>query len=282
MTLKSVIKSVYENSRLLLDKDILAYWWKPHNRGANNWGDVLNPILIQEISRKKPVYFTKDLHNVTNKPVYAVIGSILQHNYSSCGNNLILWGPGFISDSNRLNVQPRDICAVRGPLTRDILLNQGYHCPEIYGDPALLYPKFYKPEKRRKYKLGVIPHFYDKNCVPTSFMDYPDVLLIDIHGGINQVVDQICSCSKIASSSLHGIIAADAYGVPSKWIKFSDNVIGDGFKFFDYFYSVGRVEEHQLEIKTDTSIDDILDDYDHYKLDFNINDLWDACPFKSD
>jgi len=88
--------------------------------------------------------------------------------------------------------------------------------------------------------------------------------------------------SKIASSSLHGVIAADAYGIPSTWIKFSDNVTGSGFKFFDYFKSVGRTDEGPLVIQEDSSIDEILDTYYHYKLNLDLKELWDVCPFRRD
>jgi pyruvyltransferase len=141
---------------------------------------------------------------------------------------------------------------------------------------------FYKPETRKKHKLGIIPHYVDKKAIPSSFKDDADVLVIDIQGPINQVVDEICSCQQIASSSLHGIIASDAYGVPSTWIKISDKVIGGGFKFYDYFYSVGRTEEQSLDITEKTTIDDLVDAQNRYKLDFDDKALWDACPFKSD
>ena len=112
-----------------------------------------------------------------------------------------------------------------------------------------------------------------------NFLHDRDILIIDIIGGINNVVDQICSCEKIASSSLHGIIASDAYGVPSTWVKFSDNVIGSGFKFFDYFKSVGRTDEGPLVIQENSSIDDILDNFYRYKLDVNLSELLESCPF---
>jgi len=279
MPLPSALRSVYNTVKLLLDENaILTIGFD-----SKNWGDALNPVLIQKISGKTPLIATKYTYNVKGSPVYSAIGSVLESaNANNCGHgNLVVWGTGFISSQGRLKVQPKKICAVRGPLTRELLLEQGYECPEIYGDPALLYPKFYRPESRKRYKLGIIPHYVDKNhAAINNFQNNPDVLIIDILGGIHNVVDQICSCQNIASSSLHGIIAADAYGIPSTWIKFSDNVVGNGFKFFDYFKSVGRTDEGPLVIQEDSSIDDILDTYYQYKLDLGLKELWDACPLR--
>lgn len=284
MILQSTLRSAYNAAKLLLNENIiLATWWVGNGREKNNWGDILNPVLIQNISGKEPLLVTRCMYNAKNSPIYSVIGSILD---GSAVNkfrrgSLIIWGTGFISNQGRLKVQPKEICAVRGPLTRELLLKQGYKCPEVYGDPALLYPKYYKPDILKKYKLGIIPHYIDKkHKFLNNFQNNSDVLIIDIQSGIQNVVDQICNCQKIASSSLHGIIAADAYGIQSTWIKFSDNVSGNGFKFFDYFESVGRTDEGPLVIQDNLSIDDILDDYYQYHLDLDLNELWEACPFK--
>lgn len=274
----NTIFSAFEQRIRVFKKEepVIAIWYD-----YPNWGDALNPVLIEKISGKKPLLIPRDI-NPRRKKVFSVIGSILDGISDLCGNNnLIIWGTGFISEKGRLNVHSAEIYAVRGPLTRDLLKNQGYKCPEIFGDPALLYPKFYMPDIIKKYKLGIIPHYVDKKNPFFSEIQYhPDILLIDIQSGINNVVDNICSCQRIASSSLHGIIAADAYGIPSTWIKFSNDVIGDGFKFYDYFYSVGRTEETHLLIDKKTSIDDILGNFFHYHIDINIDELWVACPFR--
>lgn len=262
MLLQSALRSVYNTVKLLLDENAILII----GFDSKNWGDALNPVLIQKISGKTPLIATKYTYHIKSGPVYSAIGSVLERaNTNNCGHgNLVVWGTGFISSQGRLKVQPKKICAVRGPLTRELLLKQGYECPEIYGDPALLCPKFYRPESRKRYKLGIIPHYVDKNhAAINNFQNNPDVIIIDILGGIRNVVDQICSCQKIASSSLHGIIAADAYGIPSTWIKFSDNVVGNGFKFFDYFKSVGRIDDGPLVIHKNSSIDDILDTFYH-------------------
>ena len=275
---KYIFKSVYKTTKILLDKEVILAIGSDKSK---NWGDALNPILIQKISGKPILIVTQHTYNIRNKSVYSVIGSTLrQANANNCGHkNLVVWGTGFISSQDRLKVQPKEICAVRGPLTRELLLKQGYKCPDIYGDPALLYPKYYKPELRKKYKLGIIPHLIDKKEIfLRNFQNDPDILIIDVFSGINNFVDQICICEKIASSSLHGIIAADAYGVPSTWIKFSDNVTGNGFKFFDYFKSVGRTDGKPLVIQENSSIDDILETFYRYRLDIDLSELWEACP----
>ena len=275
----SLKQIVHHNREMLLNNEkICAIWFD-----SKNWGDALNPVLIQHFSGKKPFLITKYSINLKNDPIYAVIGSILDLPLltTKMVKNTIIWGTGFIVDSGRLQGTPKKICAVRGPLTRKNILKTGIECPEIYGDPALLYPKLYKPNITKKYKLGIIPHYMDKENTLLKKFKIPEIKFIDIEGPINSVVDEICSCRYIASSSLHGIIAADAYCVPSTWIKFSENVMGEGFKFRDYFGSVIRSETEPLVISEETMVDDIYDTFYNYKIDIDLNELLDACPFNN-
>jgi pyruvyltransferase len=126
----------------------------------------------------------------------------------------------------------------------------------------------------------IIPHYVDKeNTHLKKFKNFPDIKVIDIEAPINTVVDQICSCTSVASSSLHGIIIADAYGVPSVYLKISDRVLGNGFKFRDYFASVGRSETEPLNVSEHTTIYDILDRVSRNRIEIDLNALLDACPF---
>lgn len=272
-------KIIYHNIEMLLEKEKICAIWYP----SNNWGDALNPVLLQYFSGKRPFRITDYTVNLKNTPIYTAIGSILQTPLLKNKNiikNTIIWGTGFISETGRLHGTPKKICAVRGPLTRQNILKTGIKCPEIYGDPALLYPKIYKPNLNKKYKLGIVPHFLDKdNDILKKFKDIPEIKLVDIEGSINTVVDQICSCKYIASSSLHGIIAADAYGIPSVYLKLSHKVIGEGFKFRDYFGSVNRMDTEPLILSENTTVDSMCDDASNVKIDIDLDELLDTCPF---
>ena len=74
--------------------------------------------------------------------------------------NSIIWGTGCI-DKGMIGEKPSKVYAVRGPLTREELLKKGIECPEVYGDPALLYPMIYNPKVEKKYKWGIIPHYIE-------------------------------------------------------------------------------------------------------------------------
>lgn len=259
-----------------------ARWFK-----SNNWGDFLNSELIYKISGEKPVFagypkniITKKYYEIRNSRtdnIYMVIGSILHRMDKKC----IIWGSGFISDNITIKEKPLKICAVRGPKSRKIFLKNGIECPDIYGDPGLLYPKFYNPIIEKKYLLGIVPHYVDyNNPLLDKFKKDPKVLVIDVMSGINRFVDNILSCNYVASSSLHGIIAADAYNIPSLWIKLSDKIKGGNFKFLDYLKSVKRNEEKPIIINKDIPRDELLNKFRNYKIDIDLKKLYEVCPFR--
>jgi hypothetical protein len=71
----------------------------------------------------------------------------------------------------------------------------------------------------------------------------PHARLINVRDpDVLATVRTIASCDFVVSSSLHGLIAADAFGIPNVWVRWSDRVAGGSWKFLDYFRSVGRPE----------------------------------------
>jgi len=227
----------------------------------------LNPVLIKYISGQNVVYTKKAGH-----AKHIVVGSIIHY----ADDKSTVWGAGLISEKHKPKGNPL-IRAVRGPLTRSRLISMGMMCPEIYGDPALLYPRYYKPEIEKKHEIGIIPHYKDKN---DPWVLKQDAKIIDIQGDINKVVDEVCSCKTIISSSLHGVIMADAYGIPGYWVKISDKLVGGNFKFKDYFASVKR-DPNPIIVSENMTIKDVQNQFYDYKISIDLDRLMSACPFKS-
>lgn len=71
-----------------------------------------------------------------------------------------------------------------------------------------------------------------------------NVTVIRIDQSPYEVSKQICECKCVLSSSLHGLIFADSYNVPNHQLIFlnkknnyTSNVLGNNFKFKDYYSS---------------------------------------------
>ena len=218
-----------------------------------NFGDDLNYYLIKEISGKNIVCY--------NNLLFRFIG-ISRKNLSCIGSTVELltnksttiWGAGAIYGNIPIKTKPHKVLAVRGPLTREYLIKNGIDCPDIYGDPALLLPLLYTSKRSKKYKIGVIPHYTDKkNKVINEFVENGKgkVKLINLvdYGQCLDIIEQITSCEFIISSSLHGLIVSDAYGVPNVWAEFSDNIWGNGFKYRDYYASINMNDVYPVIIK---------------------------------
>lgn len=257
---------------LLFKNNLYKISW---DKKLNNFGDILTPFIIENISNIKFEYIEKSQYYPFEH--YLIIGSILDRGTKSS----IIWGAGLISEDSEPIEIPKKIYAVRGPKTREKLLKSGIDCPEIYGDPALLLPRIYNPKIEKKYELGVIPHYVDKNNKFLEIFNNSNIKIIDIQViDPRTFIDELLSCKKIASSSLHGLITADAYQIPSMWIEFSDKVVGNGFKFYDYFLSVGRENENPLIINQDTNIEIMMPQFKKYEISIDLDKLINVCPFK--
>ena len=55
------------------------------------------------------------------------------------------------------------------------------------------------------------------------------------------------ACEEIVTSTLHGLICAEAYGIPVTWVKYSDKICGGQLKFQDYFLGTGRKEQRYFQ-----------------------------------
>lgn len=219
-------------------KKIPLFWWsEPRLMGKKkeNYGDLLSRYLVERISGKKVEWVQpkKQPWYRLNKTNYLAAGSIIHH----ATRDSTVWGSGIID--RKQQIAPADFRAVRGPRTRQYLLELGYDCPEVYGDPALLMPEFYNPKIEKKYKIGIIPHYHDFKEVFEVYQNDPEVKVIDMMTlDVEAVTREILECEQTISSSLHGLIVSHAYDIPSIWVEFSDKLFGDGVKFADYLESV--------------------------------------------
>lgn len=266
-----------ESFRYLVGPAPFVLTWPRDGEVARNWGDKLNAWLAGRITPKRVVH-AKDLYPFLNPTVHYWIGS---HLGSACGDpRAVVWGAGLISADARIEGRPRAVHAVRGWKSAARLKAAGISVPDVVGDAALLMPRFHTPRQApRRYSLGLIPHFRDKHePFFVKAREWDDTLLIDISGSIEDVVNQIASCDRIVSSSLHGIICADAYGVPAYWVRASSNLLGDGFKFEDYFSSVGRPELPPLPVDGTTRRSEVEDHMFDYRIQIDLDALWKACP----
>lgn len=241
-----------------------------HKDAKANFGDDLNPYLYEKIVGKAPMYIP--LNNGGER--FMAIGSII----SAANTGTIVWGSGAMFDNNRLSGQPI-IKAVRGPLTRNIVIASGIKCPEVYGDPALLLPRYYNPKTEKKYKVGLIPHYVDHNTI--DIKEDNTAIKISIGTNIEEFINVVTSCECIVSSSLHGLIIADAYGIPCRWAEMSSNVAGNGFKFKDYFQSIGVTPYAALNLRDVKVVESstLINSINPYKVNIDLNKLMTACPF---
>lgn len=219
----------------------------------NNYGDALNPLLFNELTGVEiqnkdyiPTIFSavkigfkyistldKSIIDATVFPwqkTIVGIGSIIRmSNKRAC-----IWGSGFMNETERC--KGGTVYAVRGKLTSEKLVDQGFPLCDVYGDPALLLPLFI-PAQKANIKIALIPHYKEVDYFIKNYGDRYHIINLKSRD-VERITKEIASCEYVLSTSLHGLIVAHAYQIPALWIKHG-YIDTDGFKFYDYFSSVG-------------------------------------------
>lgn len=258
----------------LVDGYIPLVWWTH----TPNYGDLLSPWIIGQLAGRPVTYAPPKTTS------YLAVGSIV----SEARRDSIVWGSGAFGSEGKWGITPAArYAAVRGPLTRSRLRNIGLPVPRVYGDPALLTPLVFWPQVEKTAEVGIVVRWSEKDwraATPEEGVKIIDLGTTDVAGTTREIL----SCQRILSSSLHGLILADAYGIPNAWLD-SDSGTGGSrpaggeFKFYDYMISVNKVRHSQaFDVEAGPlSVERLMNEltFAGDAIDFDHSALMDACPF---
>lgn len=226
---------------------VIRLYYMTRRDGGLNFGDDLSPLVLAHATG----------HSVEPSTILDCdvigLGSLLQECVKpgrvarlamrslSGRPRPLVWGTGLISDRRKvLTMRHLRVVALRGPGTA---AQCGLGTTLPMGDPGLLLTEMVPPRRRPpRYPLGLIPHYADEGSpgLAAAQAAFPKARLISVNAPAMDVVAAIADCAVILSSSLHGLIVADALGIPNARLRFSERILGGDFKFLDHAASVGR------------------------------------------
>jgi pyruvyltransferase len=229
---------------------VRAYWWN----AVPNAGDLITPALLQYYELT-PIHTWKDYAEVLAS------GSILQNLSDDFSGTVI--GSGILNASKPVKVDRATILALRGELTRDHI---GAAKDTPLGDPGLIADKLLPDRQEKEYIAGIVPHHSHKKSQKIQELAerYPnDLLVIDIQQDPTKVLAQIDQCEVILSSALHGLVFADALGIPCTWIVLDDPLLPSlAFKYLDYNSALNR-EQTPILLRGRDNLDHLIHQANH-------------------
>lgn len=240
-------------------KKIKVYYAK-----LNNMGDLLNEYIVPKVTGM-------EIEHCENMAMFEVMGigscggAIWGHKVPTfvdrskdvikkCASHFnsepcAIWGTGFIEDfADRGIYLLRDntqFIALRGARTKETIQKAlGREISPVLCDGGILSSILIKKSIQKKYMVGLIPHFMEISLIESrGIMEYfkntyPNGTVIDLRKNPMEVIEEISQCEFVISSSLHGCIVADSFGIPNIRVSFS-NIPGTGYKFDDYYSGFG-------------------------------------------
>lgn len=240
---------------------IELFEWRPYG-GATNFGDHLGKVVASRLINKAG--HMPDEEVPQSRRLFTV-GSVIHF----AETDDVIWGSGVNGKLPRdqHKFKTLDVRAVRGPKTATFLRELGVAVPNIYGDPALLVPTLFSDRFRVKPRRPAvfIPNLHDLSIAKT------DLPIVSPLRGWNHVIKMIVGSEMVVSSSLHGIVLAEAFGIPARYVRLSETE--HPFKYDDYAQGTGRAS-----LKPAKSINHALDMGGMPPIDFSPDELLKAFP----
>jgi polysaccharide pyruvyl transferase WcaK-like protein len=197
--------------------------------GIANLGDSLSAVMVAALSGR-PVRHVSFEEEATKLVAVGSIGHAIRR------GTAVVWGAG-VSIRGGVLAQSvpmtrYDVRAIRGPISAQHYRDFGIAVPDVFGDPVWLLPSIVHEPVEKKFELGVIPHIQDVERhhpdaparadslrYVVDAADAKDVVVINTWHeptweGLLAKLRLIRSCKRIVSQSFHGVVIAEAYGIP--------------------------------------------------------------------
>lgn len=225
----------------------MKVWW-PNTPKPGNLGDILTPYFMAKDG--------VEVERVSQGEPGKVLGIGSTVRFAQEGDHVWTSGTPWPTTSDTpSHGHPGAIYhALRGPLTLSAarlagVVGRRQAIP--LGDGALCLPHYYTPKSIRAGGLGIVPHYADLPHRDQWPPHWELARLISPLRGpyeIEDFVDEVVSCERIESSSLHGCVVAEAYGVPWEYVPIDggSRVNGRDFKFADFAASLPHVDVDDL------------------------------------
>ena len=210
--------------------------WYKKNSGwswinGQNFGDYLSLVIVCEIAIKEGLL---PLHTTPTRLL--ALGSIIH--FAKDGD--VIWGSGVNGKISKEKHQftNLDIRMIRGPRTHGFLQNIIPVNNPLFGDPALLIPTIFQDLHWDPIpgKIIALPNLNDHTL---EQMHIPkEITHISPIRYWKNVLTEILTSELVITSSLHGFILSDVFGVPVQLVKPSGGETL--FKYHDYIEGTGR------------------------------------------
>jgi pyruvyltransferase len=187
-------------------------------RPVRNFGDLLGPVIVRELVAQLGLGAADERRRLL------AVGSVLH--FGRPGD--VVWGAG---RNAKAGAPPGglDVRAVRGPRT-----GADHPGAVVGGDPALLLggvrPDLIVDPARRS-GVTIVPNLNELAAVT----DRRGIL--SPRAPLPRVLRTIARSTLVVGSSLHGVIVAEALGVPARAVRAVEE---PAFKYEDYYLATGR------------------------------------------
>src|SRR5699024_4849046 len=192
-----------EGTAQVTQAPIRTFWWRWKYPHRLNFGDEITAPLVERITGRRVTWADPSRCDLVGA------GSVVQMILRKQGSNQPkIWGSGLIRAANGPEEPAElDLLAVRGRQTLGRVRNLSAREVAL-GDPGMLAPLFVEGAVRKRYSLGVIPHYHDVTSPVVSQMRAlgPSVRVIDVAWTPQEIAREIAACDAVISSSLHGLI----------------------------------------------------------------------------
>lgn len=212
------------------------YWWNE----TPNFGDRIAQDIVAAVSGRAVIWASP-----ADCDIFAV-GSLFKWiragvQAGESGRRPWVWGSGIMGPLRVDFGKKIRVAAVRGPVTAALLNLSGR---VALGDPGLLISDVVPRPAPGEGIVGIVAHHSMSlhSLAGLRVGGGRRVRLIDVKNADHlQVVRDIAACDFVLSSSLHGLIVADAYGIPNCWLDPRGIHRNAELKFHDYALAVDRL-----------------------------------------